>query len=290
MPLKLVELEGVSRSNAYQIPPEHLQPGENPRNKPDTEVLELAQSILEHGQLVPVVIYTDKQGEPHILDGNRRVTAIRYINENGLNPAEPLKVRCEVYKGENSYEASIAATHKRKGFSPIDLAYIMRTLESNGRTRKEIAKLLECSETLISTTLQLAELPADLQRKVHRGELPAVTAYEMVSMPAEAREQVMEESRAEAKAAGKPEATAKVTRQHVRKVKREKVERGEQTAGPVGLSRKEIRNLFAEFAGCQDGTIEEPILKLCSTVVKCIDGEAGPRAVLNRMRELMERQ
>lgn len=27
-------------------------------------------------------------------------------------------------------------------------------------------------------------------------------------------------------------------------------------------------------------------MKLCGAIVKCIDGEIGPRAVLNRMREL----
>jgi hypothetical protein len=71
-------------------------------------------------------------------------------------------------------------------------------------------------------------------------------------------------------------------------VKREKAERGEQTSGPIARNRKEIREIFAAYATCEDGTIEEPIRKCCATIVSCIDGEVGSRAVLNRMRELIE--
>ena len=315
MPMKLVELDGVSRANAYQIPPEHLQIGENPRTKPDKEIRELADSILEHGQLVPVIVYTDEQGDPHILDGNRRVEAIRYINERTLNL--PLKVRCEVFKGPDAYEASVTATHKRKGFSAIDLGKIIQTLEAKGRSRKEIAKLLEISEPLISRTLKLTTLPAKVQRDIHSGKIPAEAGYEMAGLTEQEQAMVLEDSpparsetnrdRSEAQRAqsetGRPEPETppvsdemagdkapkpKPLRQAIRKLKREKAQRGETSTGATGLSRKEIREIFAEWADCQDGTIEEPIMKLAQAVVKCIDGEVGSRAVLNRMRELVE--
>ena len=299
MPLKLVELEGVSRSNAYQIPPEHLQQGENPRAVADKEIRTLAESILAQGQIVPVVIYTDKEGEPHILDGNRRVAAIRFINEHMADRImAPLKVRCEVYKGPDAYEASVVATHKRKAFSPVDLAHIIKTLEEKGKSRKEIAKLLEVSEPLISRALKLLRLPAKHQREVHAGRQSAEWGYEMADLTEKDREELERTSQPEAEpsqetgASSRPEAeasqpeakTAAPTRKAIRKLKREKAERGEQTRGPKGLSRLEIREVFAGWS--VDESIEEPIQKVSAAVVKCIDGEVGIRAVLNRLREL----
>ena len=323
MPMKLVELEGVSRANAYQIPPELMLPGENPRTKPDKDIRELADSILKHGQLVAVIVYTDDAGNPHILDGNRRVEAIRYINDNEdvflteyPDLILPLKVRCEVYKGKDAYEASVAATHKRKGFSPIDLGKIIQTLEAKGKSRKEIAKLLEISEPLISRTLKLTTLPANLQRDIHLGKMSAEAGYEMTGLTEQEQATVLQDSgvaapetkrpkretNMEKSETGRPEpdtspasgetteakSRPKPLRQAIRRLKREKAEHGEASIGAIGLSRKEIREIFAEWAGCQDGTIEEPIMRLAQAVVKCIDGEVGSRAVLNRMRELGE--
>ena len=79
-----------------------------------------------------------------------------------------------------------------------------------------------------------------------------------------------------------------MTRESVRKVKRDKAERGEETTGPKARSRKMVHNLFTDWAGCEDGTIEDPIKKLCAAIVKWMDGETGDRAVLNRMREMLE--
>ena len=78
----------------------------------------------------------------------------------------------------------------------------------------------------------------------------------------------------------------KPTVEKIRKKRREKAERGEEAAGPKTRSRKVVYNLFTEWAGCEDGTLEESVMKFAATMVKYFDGEAGDRAVLNRLREL----
>ncbi len=328
----IVDLAGVSRANAYFIPAEQLEQKEDSRRWSDQDVTELALDIAERGQLQPVLVTWDKTPEGKerlvIVAGRRRVAAIRYINERGLSADGPLKVLCLHFKGAETFAAATVENRKRKGLSAIDLAYDIQTLLDLGKTRKQIAKLLEISEPLISRTLTLLKLPVSVQRDIHKGTISAETGYEMVTLPAEDQEKFSEPAEAQAerpaKAIGqesqteprpsrttaqasheepdssqersdpsqraepsRPRAT-KPTRASVRKIKRDRVERGEETSGPTGLSRKEIRELFAEFAGCQDGTIEEPIMKLCAAIVKAIDGEIGSRAVLNRMRELAE--
>jgi ParB/RepB/Spo0J family partition protein len=267
--------------------------------------MELALDILERGQLVPAIIDKHEDGTVAVVDGNRRVAAIRYVNENGLSVKGPLKVRCEQYRGEEgeTFAASVSTNLKRKGLTPIDLAHSISTLERQGKTRKEIAKLLEISESLISQTLKLTTLPADIQRRVHKGEIPASAAYELADMPKGQREEALDlvkKGKASSKAlggegsggsdtgsgAGAP--TPVTAREAVRQVKRSKAEKGEEVAGPTQRSRKEIVNLFTEWAGCTDGTIEESILKFAKTMVEYMAGKVGDRAVLNRLRELKD--
>jgi ParB/RepB/Spo0J family partition protein len=278
----IVDLEGVSRANAYLIPAETLEQGENSRRWPDQDILELALDIVDRGQLVPVSVAWEKATTPNaddrlvVVDGNRRVAAIRYINENGLAVDGPLKVRCEQFKGEK-FSASVAANLKRKGLTPIDLAHAITTLEKAGKPRKEIAKLLEISEALISRTLKLTTLPAAVQKDIHKGKIAASVGYEMAGDEG-AAQTVAEES-----AAGEQPTVEKI-----RKVRREKAEKGEEVAGPKARSRKVVYNLFQEWAGCTDGTIEDEVKKFSAAMVEYMDGSCGDRKILNRLREMME--
>jgi ParB/RepB/Spo0J family partition protein len=274
----IVDLEGVSRSNAYLIPPESLSQGENSRRWPDQDILELALDMVDRGQLVAVLVAWEKvpgaEDRLVVVDGNRRVAAIQYINENGLSEDCPLKVRCEQYKGEK-FAASVATNLKRKSLTPIDLAHAITTLEKGGKTRKDISKLLEISEALISRTLTLTTLPAAVQKDIHKGKIAASVGYEMAG-DAGAQEAVEEAS-----AAGE-----KPTVEKIRKARRQKAEAGQETAGTKARSRKVVYNLFTEWAGCDDGTLEDGIKKFSATMVEYMDGSCGDRKVLNRLREL----
>jgi hypothetical protein len=191
----------------------------------------------------------------------------------------------------------VVTNTKRKPLSPIDLAHSISTLEKEGKARKEIAKLLEISESLISKTLKLLNLPAGVQKDIHKGKISFDAGYEMANDPAEAETTTEETGTAAETASGASSGrsakgrksageAAKPTRESIRKSRRERAERGEATSGSTSRSRKEVRNLFVEWAGCQDGTLEEPIMKFAATLVKYMDGEVGDRAVLNRLREL----
>ena len=285
----ITKLDGVTRANAYQVPPELLQQTENSRRWDDTDIVDLALNMVEvlqpsnriRGQLVPISVDWDKDGNLIIVDGRRRTAAIRYINENGLYMEDgkvvPLKVRCEFYKGPDSETFTTAALTnvKRKELSAIDLAHCMSTMEKQGKTRKEISKLLDCSETLISRTLKLLTLPVAVQRDIHKGKIAASVGMEMAGDEGAAAEVAQE-----AEAGGKP------TVEKIRKARRKKAEAGEEVAGPKSRSRKVVYNLFVEWAGCKDGTLEEGIIKFSATMVKYFDGDGGDRAVLNRLREL----
>ena len=279
----ITKLDGVTRANAYKVPPDLLQHAENSRRWDDTDIVDLALSILEEGQKVPVLVKWGEDGQLLVADGRRRVAAIRYINENGLamdnedGSITPLQVRCEfdgAKKGE-SFVTAVITNMKRKGLTPIDLAHSIATLEGQGKTRKDIAKILEISETQISRTLKLLTLPVAVQKDIHKGKIAASVGMEM------AGDEGAQADAAEASAAGE-----KPTVEKIRRKRREKAEKGEETAGPKARSRKVVYNLFVEWAGCDDGTIEDGIKKFSATMVEYFDGSCGDRKVLNRLREL----
>ncbi len=298
--MQITDVAGVTRANAYNVPPEELREGPHSRRWADTDVLELALDIAERGQIVPVLVRQrkDDQGTEYleIVEGNRRTAAIRYVNENGLSVDVPLKVRCELFKGKESFAASVAANIKRKGLTPIDRAHSIATLEQEGKTRKDIARLLEVSEATISQDLKLLTLSAKLQKDIHNGKLAASVGYELADLEPAERTRALETATAGSTAGaggGAAESMgaagggkAKPTRTSVRKAKREAAERGEDTKGSKARTRKEVYNLLSAMA--EDITIEEPIRKLCSTITQYMDGKVGDRAVLNRMRELAE--
>lgn len=300
--MTITDVAGVTRANAYNVPPEDLREGSHSRRWLDQDVLDLALDIVTRGQLVPAIVQWHKtdEGEEHleIVEGNRRVAAIRYINENGLyterGEVVPLKVRCELFKGPEAFAASVAANLKRKGLTPIDRAHSIATLEKEGKTRKVIAQLLEMSEATVSRDLTLLTLPAALQKDIHSGKLAASVGYELVGMEPAERTKALETTsstttdKATESAGGQTDREPRPTRTSVRKVKRDKAERGEATKGSVSRSRKEVYSLFESWADCTDGTIEEPIMKLCGAICKYMSGEGGDRAILNRMRALAE--
>jgi ParB/RepB/Spo0J family partition protein len=263
-----------------------LEQGENSRRWPDQDILELALDILDRGQLVPVMVAWDKATAPDsedrlvVVDGNRRVAAIRYINENGLSADDQgktviLKVRCEQFKGEK-FAASVVTNLRRKELTPIDLAHSITTLEKQGKSRKDISKLLSISESVISRTLKLLTLPAGVQKDIHKGKIAASVGMEMAN-----------DEGAQAAAQETADAGEKPTVEKIRKARREKAERGEEAAGPKARSRKVVLNLFTEWAGCDDGTIEDEIKKFSATLVDYFNGACGDRKILNRLRELM---
>jgi ParB-like chromosome segregation protein Spo0J len=257
--------------------------------------------------LVTVIVDWDTNGNLVVVDGRRRVAAIRYGNESGLfvgKDGEPaiLPVRCELFKGgqKETFATAAVTNVKRKGLTPIDRAHSMATMEKAGKSRKDIAKLMDVSESTITQDLKLLTLSAALQKDIHSGRLAASIGYELAGLEPAERAKALETTsastpasstttaRVPADAGGQTGGEAKPTRTSVRRAKRDKAEKGEATRGPVSRSRKEVYNLFAEWAGCGDGSIEDPIMKLCAAICKYMNGETGDRAVLNRMRELVE--
>jgi ParB/RepB/Spo0J family partition protein len=261
--------EQYTRANAYWFDPEDISEGDNPRRYPPEEIAELAKLILEHGQLKPIILRRNEQKQLVTVDGARRLAAIRYINDYKLSP-ERQKIRAEIRpdRGADSFDVSVVANDSDKPFSPIDWVHIITRYEKQGKTRAEIAGILRKSEGWLSTTMSLAQLPAKIQRKVHTGEIAASTAYEMVKMTDEEREQVL---------AAK---SGKLEREQVRQVKR----KTSAAKGPKTRSLKEVRGAFIAWEG-SPATVGEKTSTVSGALLQFFAGKISPEDLLGTIKQ-----
>lgn len=293
------------RANLYRCLPEQIicEPDDNSRHSvPKRPLQELIDSILLHGQLEPVTVRRERNGELRAVFGSRRIAAIARINEAKL-AQDPLMVTYQVrnLSDEDAYTANLAENLDRDDLSPIDKAHaIDRLAVAFGRSVTEIAKLFHRSIGWVSQTRRLLDLPADVQRKVHAGEVPATTAYEMLTMSVDQQHRTTAQAveingraatkqnggssmRAEPAIEGGPSRPQEepdspkpvTTRESVRRAKAE-------AEGPVPRTRKEILEFWVEVS--QSAVSEErAAAELAEAVLKHHGGELTDRQLLNRI-------
>lgn len=127
---------------------------------------ELADSIRNHGLLQPLVVTQEPDGRYVLLCGHRRLAACRSI---GFDPV-PVVVR-DVAPADR-FELMVVENVQRRNLSPLEAGRAFRRIiESTKITRFELAKRLGVSAPFVGDRLNLLELPNEIQRRVHRGDL-----------------------------------------------------------------------------------------------------------------------
>lgn len=131
---------------------------EQPRKRYRQEDIEdLAASIREHGLINPITVDEKFQ----IIAGERRWQACRLA---GLEEI-PVIVR------QRSYEISLVENLQRRDLHPIDEAEgFQRLVDDFGYTQVEIAKRVGKDQSIISKTLSLLKLPAEIKDDYHAVE------------------------------------------------------------------------------------------------------------------------
>lgn len=139
-----------------------------PRKSFDDETIdELAQSIMTHGVIQPVMLR--KAGEAYeLVAGERRWRAARKANVKSI----PAIVR-ELTEEQNSFFALIE-NMQREDLNPLDEAVAMKNIIDNyALTQEELSKSVGKSRPYITNSLRLLKLPTELQGYIISGELTA---------------------------------------------------------------------------------------------------------------------
>jgi ParB family chromosome partitioning protein len=176
-------LHGVSKSkDAYQIPTDKIERDDDqPREEFDEDSLDrLAESLKTRGQLQPIRVRWDEgRGAYVIIAGERRWRAAEraglttlscVVHDGPIDPAEMLTVQLV----ENALREDLKPVEQAKAFK--------RLMVTHGWSGNQLAKELAITQSSVSRTLALLELPEAVQAKVEAGELAARTAYELTKL------------------------------------------------------------------------------------------------------------
>jgi len=142
-------------------------------------VIEMAHLIASSpvGQQVLGSVRKGEGGKAEVIEGNKRLLGIRYINSNlslfqSLYPATckgpfPFKAIILDCNEDEMIELNLASNLDRKGLSPMDRAVALRDMEKRGWPEERIAHALRCSRSSLGILRSYLTLPAEAQRDLH---------------------------------------------------------------------------------------------------------------------------
>lgn len=158
----------------YDIKIENIIPNkEQPRKKFDEEkIIELADSIREHGIIQPLVIKKidgdkfDCKEEYEIIAGERRYRASKYLGLETL----PCIIK-ELSEKENMLLA-IIENMQRENLNPIEEAEgLNKMIESYNMTQGKVAKSIGKSRVYVTNALRLLKLPVEIRNMIFENKI-----------------------------------------------------------------------------------------------------------------------
>ena len=167
--------EGVQEIALENIIPNPRQP----RSQMDSELLEeLAESILEHGVIQPLIV-TQSEDETFILiAGERRLEAARRA---GLDKV-PVLVR--EASDQQRLELALIENVQRADLSPLETAEAYRQLvDEFNLSHEEIAQRVGKSRVSVTNTLRLLKLPLGVQKALAQAKISEGHARTLLALP-----------------------------------------------------------------------------------------------------------
>lgn len=163
-----LENESESGSGAVYLKIEDIEPNrEQPRTEFDEEALmQLSDSIREHGVLQPILVRPVFGGGYQIVAGERRYRASRIA---GLTEVPAIIRELDDLQ---TMEIALIENLQRENLNPVEEALGYRTLmETHGLTQEEVATAVGKSRPVVANALRILKLPEYVQALVSEGKL-----------------------------------------------------------------------------------------------------------------------
>ena len=165
-----------------ELPIDEIYPNPNQPRKDFDEgaLLDLTNSIKEHGVISPIVVNRNKDGTYMIIAGERRYRAAK---KAGLTQI-PAVVK--EYDDRKIQEVSLIENLQREDLNPIEAAFGMkRLMDEFNLTQEFLAERLGKSRPAIANTLRLLTLSEEVIALVRDGKLSSGHARTLVPVPKE---------------------------------------------------------------------------------------------------------
>ena len=167
---------GLVEIEVNRIHPNPRQPRSNFDPK---AISELAESIIEHGIIQPLVLsHNPNRDDFTLIAGERRLLAAK---EAGLNKV-PAIIR-EI-SDQGLVEIALIENIQRADLGPLEKAEAYRQLaEDFGLSHHEIAQRVGKSRTTVTNTLRLLQLPSGIKEAISSGAISEGHARALLGLP-----------------------------------------------------------------------------------------------------------
>jgi len=151
-------------------------PDQPRREFDETALLELADSIKEHGLIQPIVL-TPHKDKYRIVAGERRYRAAK------LAGLDKISAIIRNHKELEEIEVALVENVQRVDLSPLEQAVsIVRLRDQFSLTPKQIAKKLGKAETTVSNIIRLLHLPKEAVDALRKGTISEGHARAILSL------------------------------------------------------------------------------------------------------------
>lgn len=179
--ISLTDNDGVSFLDELKFGHEANPPLNARQQDDDADIEERIASLRSKGLLHALVI-TRRDGAAYVVDGNRRLAALRRMVEIREIPSDtPVPTREVPYSF--AFEASLAANIERRAMHPVDEFEAFARLAHDGATPDRIATRFGWPVKTVLQRLALGELNAELRTLWRRGEITAEQAQAFTAEP-----------------------------------------------------------------------------------------------------------
>lgn len=253
--------EEIVELDLYDLRPNPYQP----RKVFDDEALmDLANSIKEHGVFQPIIVKKSIKGY-EIIAGERRVRASK------LAGLEKIPAIIRDFSDEQMMEIALLENLQRENLSAIEEAYAYKSMIENLHlTQESLSKKVGKSRSHITNILGLLRLPADIQKLISAGKISM--AHARVLSKLESIEQINE-------------FTNKILNEQISVRELEELTNGKEVEKKVKITRREpLINSDYKY-------VEDILREKLDTKVRITDGKIEIRfnniADLNRILDII---
>jgi len=180
------EKENVSREGVTELKLSDIFANPNQPRKvfDETALNELADSIMRHGVIMPIVV--NKSGDKFmIIAGERRYRASKIAGK------ETIPAVIKEYNAREIKEISLIENLQREDLNPIEAANALKQLmDEFNLTQEELSERIGKSRSAIANTLRLLSLSPDVIKFIANGKLSAGHARALITLPVEVQNSI----------------------------------------------------------------------------------------------------